>query len=146
MPLIGYSHRPVALGRRGMVEPRLGQVHPRNQTPAVAVVWVGIATAAIMLAGEAILVPITEVGSVASALGWMAACASYYYMRPLPLRRAVAVVGVLVAVGMVLLKALPFIPGHFSVYEWIAFGAWISLGWVLRRRPVAALQAAANAE
>ena len=132
-----------ALGRRGMIAPRLGQVHERNQTPAVAVVWVGIATAAIMLAGEAILVPITEVGSVASALGWMAACASYYRMRPLPLRRAVAVVGVLVAIGMVLMKALPFIPGHFTVYEWIAFGGWAALGWALRRKSAAA-QAAAS--
>ena len=122
-----------ALGRRGMIEPRLGQVHPGNQTPSVAVLWVGIATAAIMLAGEAILVPITEVGSVASALGWMAACASYYRMRPLPLRRAVAVLGVLVALGMVLMKALPFIPGHFSLYEWIALAAWVALGWALRR-------------
>jgi amino acid transporter len=136
-----------ALGRRGMVESRLGQVHSRNQTPAVAVLWVGIATAAVMLAGEAILVPITEVGSVASALGWMAACASYYRMRPLPLRRAVAAVGVLVAIGMVLMKALPFIPGHFSVYEWIAFGAWVVLGWALHRRPaVAATRAASSLE
>ncbi len=135
-----------ALGRRGMVEPRLGQVHPRNQTPAVAVVWVGIATAAIMLAGEAILVPITEVGSVASALGWMAACASYYRMRPLPLRRAVAVVGVLVAIGMVLMKALPFIPGHFSLYEWIALAAWVALGCTLHRRTAEAAQAASSLE
>jgi amino acid transporter len=115
-------------------------VHPRNQTPAIAVLWVGIATALIMLAGEAILVPITEVGSVASALGWMAACASYYRMRPLPLRRAVAVVGVVVAIGMVLMKALPFIPGHFSTYEWIAFGAWVALGWLLHRRHTLAAQ------
>ena len=136
-----------ALGRRGMVEPRLGQVHPKNQTPAVAVVWVGIATAAIMLAGEAILVPITEVGSVASALGWMAACASYYFISPVPLRRAVAIVGVLVAIGMVLMKALPFIPGHFSFYEWIAFAVWVALGWALHRRPVVmATQAASSLE
>ena len=135
-----------AMGRRGMVEPRLGRVHPTNQTPAVAVVWVGIATAAIMLAGEAILVPITEVGSVASALGWMAACASYYRMRPLPLRRAVAVAGVLVALGMVLMKALPFIPGHFSMYEWIAFAAWVGLGWAARRKPAATVQVASSAE
>ena len=134
-----------ALGRRGMMAPRLGQVHPRNQTPAVAVIWVGIATAAIMLAGEAILVPITEVGSVASALGWMAACASYYRMRPSPLRRAMAGVGVLVAIGMVLMKALPFIPGHFTLYEWIAFAAWAALGWGLRRKP-AAVQAASSTE
>jgi len=135
-----------ALGRRGMVEPRLGRVHWKNQTPAVAVLWVGIATAAIMLAGEAILVPITEVGSVASALGWMAACASYYGMRPLLLRRAVAVMGVLVAIGMVLMKALPFIPGHFSVYEWIAFAGWICLGWALRRKPEASAEIASSSQ
>jgi basic amino acid/polyamine antiporter, APA family len=134
-----------ALGRRGLIEPRLGQVHRRTQTPSLAVLCVGIATAIIMLGGEALLVPITEVGSVASALGWMAACASYYRMRPLRLRRMVALVGVVVALGMVLMKALPFIPGHFSGYEWIAFGAWAGLGWALRRRPAAA-QAASSVE
>jgi len=56
-------------------------------------------------------------------------------------------VGVLVAIGMVLMKALPFIPGHFSVYEWIAFGAWVVLGWALHRRPaVAATRAASSLE
>jgi hypothetical protein len=43
---------------------------------------------------------------------------------------------------MVLMKALPFIPGHFSIYEWIAFAAWGALGWGLRRRPAASSAAA----
>ena len=60
-----------AMGRRGLVDGRVGEVHPQNQTPSLAVVWVGIATAVCMFLGDAILVPITEVGSVASAwAGW----------------------------------------------------------------------------
>ncbi len=34
-----------AMGRRGLVNGRLATVHPENQTPATAVLWVGIATA-----------------------------------------------------------------------------------------------------
>ena len=65
-----------ALGRRSMVAPRAGTIHPQFQTPSVAVLCVGITTGVCMLLGDAILVPITEVGSVACAIGWAAACAA----------------------------------------------------------------------
>ena len=65
-----------ALGRRAMVAPRAGTIHPKFQTPSVAVLWVGITTGMCMLLGDAILVPITEVGSVACAIGWASACAA----------------------------------------------------------------------
>src|SRR6266852_5578840 len=65
-----------ALGRRGMVDVRAGQVHAQYQTPSAAVLCTGLATATCMLLGDAILVPITEVGSVACAIGWSAACAA----------------------------------------------------------------------
>src|SRR5271169_3842683 len=71
-----------ALGRRGLVDRRVSTIHPRNQTPSVAVLCVGLATGACMFLGDAILVPVTEVGSVASAIGWLAACAAYFQMRP----------------------------------------------------------------
>jgi basic amino acid/polyamine antiporter, APA family len=64
-----------AMGRRGLVDGRLGSVHPRNQTPAAAVASLGVATASCMFLGTAILVPISEVGSVACATGWFAVCA-----------------------------------------------------------------------
>src|ERR1039458_1762752 len=59
-----------ALGRRGMVDSRAGTIHARYQTPSAAVLCIGLATAAGMLLGDAILVPVTEVGSVACAIGW----------------------------------------------------------------------------
>jgi len=117
-----------AMARRGMVQSHLAQVHPRNQTPSSAVVWVGLATAACMFLGDAILVPVTEVGSVACAIGWLAACAAYYQMRPPPAQRVVAAFGALLAMGMILMKIVPAIPGHFTLYEWIALALWAGLG------------------
>ena len=127
-----------AMGRRGTVKGSFGLVHPVNQTPANAVLGVATGTAAAMFLGQALLVPITEVGSVASAIGWMAACSAYFCMRPTILRRTVAAVGALVALCLVLMKVLPFVPGHFSSYEWIACGGWVAAGVVMKRHGGAA--------
>jgi hypothetical protein len=94
-----------------------------------------------MFLGDAILVPITEVGSVASALGWLAACAAYYRMRPAPRQRFVAALGVVLCILMVLMKIAPAIPGHFSAYEWLALAIWILLGLVLNWRTGKAVSA-----
>jgi amino acid transporter len=123
-----------ALGRRGLVDSRLAKVHPVNRTPSVAVLCVGVATAAAIFLGDAVLIPITEVGSVACAVGWLAACAAYYRMRPGPRERAMAAVGVLVGSLLVLMKVFPFVPGHFSAYEYLALAAWGLSGVLLRRR------------
>ncbi len=125
-----------------MVDTRLAQVHPVNQTPWVAVLCVGGTTAAAMFLGDAILVPISEVGSVASAAGWMAACAAYYRMRPAPGERATAAVGVVVGILLILMKLFPFVPGHFSAYEYVALVIWGLAGLVLNlRESVVARQA-----
>jgi amino acid transporter len=133
-----------ALGRRGMVDGRVGRIHPQHQTPSGAVLCIGLATAACMFMGDAILVPITEVGSVACAIGWAATCAAYLYMDragslPGQLKLSavewlVAGFALLVATVMLLMKVLPGIPGHFTGYEWLALGIWIALGAVSHRR------------
>ncbi|MGB0024567.1 MAG: APC family permease [Candidatus Sulfotelmatobacter sp.] len=139
-----------ALGRRGLVDARAGTIHPRHQTPSAAVLCIGLATAACMLLGDAILVPITEVGSVACAIGWAATCAAYLFMRrarTLPGQLAlsaiewiVAGLGLLVAIAMFLMKIIPAVPGHFTVHEWLALGIWIVLGAISHRRKVDAVQ------
>jgi len=86
-----------------------------------------------MFGGESLLVPITEVGSLAAALGWMASCAAYLRMQPSSIGRAAAFTGLVVTALMILMKVLPQAPGHFSLYEWIALALWIALGAVLRR-------------
>jgi basic amino acid/polyamine antiporter, APA family len=138
-----------ALGRRGMIDDRAGSIHSRHQTPAVAVLCIGIATAACMLLGDAILVPITEVGSVACAIGWSAACAAYlalagkhsqFRQKPSIGAQSVAAIALLVGISMVLMKILPGVPGHFTIYEWIALAGWVAVGWIAsatrtRRQP-----------
>jgi len=120
-----------ALGRRGLVDSRLSHVHPINRTPSIAIAWIALATVAGLLLGDAILIPVTEVGSVASALGWLAACAAYAKMRPKSPDLGIAVLGIFVALAMVLMKFLPFVPGHFTISEYIALSAWGLLGLVL---------------
>lgn len=123
-----------ALGRRGLINPRFGKIHALNLTPGPAVFAIGLATAAAAFFGEALLVPITEVGSMASAFGWLAACAAYFCMKPTAAQRAVAACGAVVAALLVGMKLMPGVPGHFTSYEWFAFGGWCIAGLALRRR------------
>ena len=82
--------------------------------------------------------------SVACAIGWAATCAAYLSMGRSgklpghsmlsPVEWSVASLGLLVAIAMLLMKIVPAIPGHFTVYEWLALGIWILLGAVVKRR------------
>jgi APA family basic amino acid/polyamine antiporter len=135
---VAASRLVFALGRRGMLARRLGEVHPRRRTPAAAVLGLGVVSAAAVLLGEAILVPITEVGSLASATGWLVTCLAYLAMRPGKRQAAIAAVGALVALGLILMKLVPAVPGHFTGDEYFALGLWIIVGLALRRRPAAA--------
>ena len=130
-----------AMGRRGLIQASVAQIHPRYFTPSVAVLCVGVATAVCMFLGDAILIPITEVGSVACAVGWSATCAACLVLARQRsakvtlsfLERGAAVLGLAVGIAMILMKLLPVVPGHFSGYEWLALGAWIGLGIAARR-------------
>jgi len=125
---VAASRLVFAMGRRGLIDVRTAEVHPINRTPAVAVICVGVATALCMFLGDAILVPVSEVGSVASACGWLATCAAYYAMRPAARERLIAIVGVVVGLAMILMKLLPHIPGAFTGYEWLALAVWVAIG------------------
>jgi basic amino acid/polyamine antiporter, APA family len=123
-----------AFGRRRTIDPRFGTVHAKFLTPSVAVLGITAATLAGQLLGDAILVPVSEVGSMASALGWFAACTSFWMVEKLVLMRLVTGLGIVVSLLLISMKVLPFFPGHFSLAEWIASGIWIGLGVVLRVR------------
>ena len=134
---VAASRLVFALGRRGMIDARVGTIHARYQTPSMAVLCLGVATAACMFLGDAILVPITEVGSVACAIGWSATCAACLALGRVSgpgaitlsfTERAVAALGLIVGIAMALMKVIPIVPGHFTIYEWLALGVWITLG------------------
>jgi len=122
-----------AYGRRGTISRVFATVHAVNLTPAVAIVAVAAGTVAGLLLGDSLLVPVTEVGALASALGWFAACVSFFLVERGTGLRVVAAAGMLVSGFLVLMKLVPAIPGHFTVAEWMALGIWLVLGLALRR-------------
>ncbi len=124
-----------AFGRRGTILPRFGQVHEKFLTPSVAVLGITAGTLVALFFGDALLVPVTEVGSMASALGWLAACASFWLVDSRPRMRIIAGLGICVSLLLVLMKLVPAFPGHFTVWEWFALGLWLLLGALLHRRP-----------
>jgi len=123
-----------AFGRRRTIDQRFGEVHEKFLTPSVAILGITAGTLAGLLLGDALLVPVTEVGSMASALGWFAACLSFWIVEKRASMRIVAGLGIAVSLLLFLMKVLPAFPGHFSPAEWIALGIWIGLGLVLRVR------------
>jgi APA family basic amino acid/polyamine antiporter len=130
--MVAASRLLFAMGRRNLIVPAVGNVHPVNRTPVLAIIGVGAATVLAIFFGEAGLVPILEVGAVACAVGWMSACVSYFLMKPRLIDRVAASFGFLVTSLMILVKVLPIIPGHFTRYEWIALALWGAVGFLMR--------------
>ncbi len=128
-----------AFGRRGTIPSAFATVHPQFLTPTTAIVGISVATVVGLAIGDALLIPVTEVGSMAASLGWLAACASFFAVEKTTRMRVIAAVGAVVSLLLVLMKLLPIIPGHFSGAEWIALTVWIVLGMVFHasRRRVA---------
>ncbi len=120
-----------AYGRRQTIPAPFGRIHEKFQTPSVAILGIAAATVAGLLLGDALLVPVTEVGSMASAFGWLAACVSFWIVERSPRMRFIAGLGILVSFLLFIMKLFPLFPGHFSVAEWIALGIWLALGFAL---------------
>jgi amino acid transporter len=135
-----------ALGRRNLVHPALGTIHGQFGTPTFAIGLMALLTIGAAMFGDAILVPITEVGSLAVGVGWLSACAAYLLRRRLSAAATsppgdgdqsawMAYAGALVAAAIVLMKIVPQVPGSFTRAEWTAFAAWSAAGvifWLLR--------------
>ena len=124
-----------AFGRRCTIPEVFAEVHEHYQTPKVAIAAVTLATLVGLLLGDALLVPVSEVGSMASAFGWLAACASFFLVERTVKLRMVAAMGACVSLALVLMKLLPGVPGHFTLAEWVALAMWLALGFLLHGRP-----------
>src|SRR5579872_1188385 len=99
-----------AIGRRNLVHPSLGRVHETFGTPIVAIGLMGAMTIAAAMLGDAILVPVTEVGSLAVGVGWLSACAAYLAARPAGESAFMAWAGVAVTATIILMKVVPGVP------------------------------------
>jgi APA family basic amino acid/polyamine antiporter len=126
-----------AYARRGTVAPRFATIHAKFSTPSVAVLGITVGTLIGLLLGDSILVPVTEVGSMASALGWLAACVSFWLVEPRLRLRLITGLGICVSLLLLLMKLIPAFPGHFTLAEWIALAVWLILGAALHCQPAA---------
>ena len=117
-----------SFGRRGTIPPRFAVIHPSFQTPSTAIIGVTIATLAALFLGDALLVPVTEVGSMASACGWLAASLSLFLVESRLRARFIAALGSVVALLLLAMKLIPKFPGHFSQAEWLALALWLLIG------------------
>src|SRR6516165_144735 len=86
-----------AFGRRGAIPSVLAKIHAKHLTPAIAILGVAAGTLMGLFVGDALLVPVTEVGSMASAFGWFAACLSFFLVERSPRLRFIAALGILVS-------------------------------------------------
>jgi amino acid transporter len=132
--LLSASRLVFALGRAGMVAKGLASVDAETGTPTRAILFVGILAAAACFLGKAVLVPISEVGSFAFAVGWLAACAAYCRRAEVGSRVSRWMLGgsgVVVSLLMIVMKLLPFVPDSFSRWEYCALSAWVALGLIL---------------
>jgi basic amino acid/polyamine antiporter, APA family len=126
-----------AFGRRGSIHPAFASIHANYLTPTVAIFGVTLGTLVGLLLGDSLLVPVTEVGSMASAFGWFAACLSFFLIESAWHLRLISTLGILISLLLILMKLLPVFPGHFTLAEWIAQSVWLLLGLLLhRRKPV----------
>jgi basic amino acid/polyamine antiporter, APA family len=126
-----------AMGRSDLLPSKFGQVHSRFLTPAVAVTTVGLLSAAGCFLGKSALVPISEVGSFAIAVGWFSASLAYACKpgkTPRAKRMLWGSAGAGVAGLLMAMKLVPFAPGGFTMWEYASLAAWMFLGSILWRR------------
>jgi basic amino acid/polyamine antiporter, APA family len=148
---VAASRMLFGFGMRQTIPAAFGKVHEKFQTPSVAVLGIAAMTIIGLLLGDAILVPVTEVGSMASAFGWLATCVSFWLVlrRRAPLLktsqatsaggsvatpvalRLLTALGVAVSLLLLIMKLVPAFPGHFTLAEWIALSIWLALGAAL---------------
>lgn len=130
------------IGRRNLVHPALARVDPVYGTPSNAILLMAVLTGGASLLGDALLVPVSEVGSLAVGVGWFSAClaalarARQAGSKAPAVDRVMAFAGAVVAGSIVAMKILPQVPGSFTRAEWVAFGLWSGLGllfWFTRR-------------
>jgi amino acid transporter len=133
-----------AYGRRQTIPTAFGRIHEKFQTPSLAILGIAAATIVGLLLGDALLVPVTEVGSMASAFGWLATCVSFFVVEHRLRARLLTTLGILVAALLLTMKLLPAFPGHFTQAEWLALAIWLAIGAALHLRSASTPHRPAN--
>jgi amino acid transporter len=121
-----------ALGKSGKLPRQLGAIHDVFRTPHNAVIFCGTVTIIGAFFGDSILIPITEVGSLCSAFGWMMTCLAFAVWKKDSAYSWIAWLGMLIAFTFLAMKLIPSVPGSFGKWEYLALALWVVLGFAFR--------------
>lgn len=134
----------LAMGRAQMIPRVFQRVHPRYGTPHFGVVFVMLVTFVAPWFGRNALNWIVDMASIGFTFAFLYTCACAYRMtrwsgagdwEQMPgsastARKVTAGLGVVVAVGFILLLLVPGSPAQLSIPSFIAMGVWIVIGAV----------------
>ena len=129
------------LGRARLVTPLLGEAHPHHGSPATAVLFVGVVSAAAVLLGRGALIPIVNVAGICLAAAALLICVGVIRFRRLAPAavRPYRVPGGTVTAGLAALVCLwmvawgliePALATGVPI-EWLVLGGWAALGAVM---------------
>ncbi|GAB6136997.1 APC family permease [Halanaerobaculum tunisiense] len=128
-----------ALGRARLIPEVFAKVHPKHETPAVAIAFVGALTIIGPFIGSALILPLVNVGSLAFMTVWFSVCLAAVKLRDeapdmnRPYKmfggRTMALIGCFTSLIFTSVLVIPGSPGAIAwPSEWLLVGAWILLG------------------
>jgi len=119
----------------------MGQAHPRHGSPATAVLFVGIASAAAVLLGRGALLPIVNVAGICLAGAALLICLGVIRFRRIApgISRPYQVPGGTITAGLAALVCLWMVAwaliepalARTVPLEWLVLGGWAALGAVM---------------
>ena len=136
--LVGGSRAVYALARAGMLPGWLGHLHPRFNTPYMAILLIGSFSCISPLFGRQILIWLIDAGGLAVIIAYGMVAVSFLVLRrrepelSRPFRAANGNVIGVIALVLSILLLLVYLPGSPAAlawpYEWLICLGWAALG------------------
>jgi amino acid transporter len=149
----------MAMGRAKMLPAVFGRVESRHRTPVVAIVFTSALCLLAPFFGRSALQWIVDMTSVGVTIAYGYTCLAAFRLahparsgehdafgRARPVYRAIALVGVVLAAGFLLLLFVPGSPGRLGTQPLIALAVWVVLGAVFLATRHRGLMAASEEE
>lgn len=116
-----------AMGRGGLLPGKLGKVHPKYNTPYLAVLFTGFISILGPFIGKPGLIPAVNIGALAFVITWLSISLSAIKLGKKNL--FIKKIATFVCLFILSIILIPYFPSSLSwPTEWIFLGAWISIG------------------
>ncbi|MES1941270.1 amino acid permease-associated protein [Salinisphaera sp. T5B8] len=131
---IGGSRAIYALAKADMLPRVFGELHPRYNTPANAILLIGVVTSLAPFLGRSAMVWLVDAGGLGIVLAYLFVAASFLVLRyrepdmprpfVVPAGKVVGIVAIVLSIALVVLY-LPGSPSALLPVEWLIFGVWM---------------------